>query len=133
MPQFTKATPNLIVDSIERSLVFYESVLGFSRAITVPEQPPFVFVSLQSGPVEIFLNDKGAVAKEHPEHALRLGATMGSQLFIEMTSGIDAWWTELNDRAPVIMPLVTQWYGMKEFAVADPDGYVITFAERVTA
>jgi hypothetical protein len=25
---------------------------------------------------------------------------------------------------------VTQWYGMMEFAIADPDGYVITFAER---
>jgi hypothetical protein len=28
------------------------------------------------------------------------------------------------------MPIVTQWYGMREFAIADPDGYVITFAER---
>jgi len=31
----------------------------------------------------------------------------------------------------VLMPLVTQWYGMREFTIADPDGYVITFAERV--
>jgi hypothetical protein len=29
------------------------------------------------------------------------------------------------------MPLVTQWYGLREFAIVDPDGYVITFAERV--
>jgi len=28
------------------------------------------------------------------------------------------------------MPLVTQWYGMREFAIKDPDGFVITFAER---
>jgi uncharacterized glyoxalase superfamily protein PhnB len=43
----------------------------------------------------------------------------------------------LHDRLKVagaiVMPLVTQWYGMKEFAIADPDGYVITFAERVAA
>ena len=26
------------------------------------------------------------------------------------------------------MPLVTQFYGMREFAIEDPDGYVITFA-----
>jgi hypothetical protein len=29
------------------------------------------------------------------------------------------------------MPLVTQFYGMREFAILDPDGYVITFAERM--
>lgn len=34
---------------------------------------------------------------------------------------------------PVVMPLLTQPYGMREFAVHDPDGHLITFAERVAA
>jgi uncharacterized glyoxalase superfamily protein PhnB len=29
------------------------------------------------------------------------------------------------------MPIETKFYGMREFAIVDPDGYVITFAERV--
>jgi len=29
-----------------------------------------------------------------------------------------------------VIPIATQFYGMREFAIADPDGYVITFAER---
>lgn len=29
------------------------------------------------------------------------------------------------------MPLETKFYGMREFAIADPDGFVITFAENV--
>jgi uncharacterized glyoxalase superfamily protein PhnB len=29
------------------------------------------------------------------------------------------------------MPLKTQFYGMREFAVEDPDGHIITFAQRV--
>ncbi len=29
------------------------------------------------------------------------------------------------------MPLKKQWYGMREFAVADPDGYLLTFAEKI--
>lgn len=131
MPRFTKVTPNLIVDSVERSLQFYEQVLGFARGFQVPEQPPFVFASVTSGTVEVFLNDKAAVAKDHPEYASRLATSMGNQLFIEMASDIDAWWAALKDRAPVIMPIVTQWYGMREFAIADPDGYVIIFAQRV--
>ena len=28
------------------------------------------------------------------------------------------------------MPLEVKWYGMTEFAFEDPDGYLITFAER---
>jgi hypothetical protein len=27
------------------------------------------------------------------------------------------------------MPVTKQFYGMREFAVADPDGHVVTFAE----
>lgn len=131
MPQFTKVTPNLIVDNVERSLRFYEQVLGFARGFLVPEQAPFVFASVTSGAVEVFFNDRTAVVKEHPEHAARLGASMGNQLFIEMEAGIDAWWEAVKDRAAVIMPPITQWYGMREFAVADPDGYVIVFAQRV--
>jgi hypothetical protein len=26
---------------------------------------------------------------------------------------------------------VTQFYGMREFAIEDPDGYILTLAERV--
>ena len=36
-------------------------------------------------------------------------------------------------KANVILPLKTQFYGMREFAVTDPDGHIITFAERVAA
>jgi hypothetical protein len=27
--------------------------------------------------------------------------------------------------------LTDQFYGMREFAILDPDGYLVTFAERV--
>jgi lactoylglutathione lyase len=131
MPQFTKLTPNLIVDNIDRSLQFYEQVLGLTRGFVVPEQPPFVFASVNGGSIEVFLNDRAAVIKDHPEHVNRLGVTMANQLFIEVASGIDSWWDELKSRVKVVMPLVTQWYGMKEFAIEDPDGHVIIFAERV--
>jgi hypothetical protein len=33
--------------------------------------------------------------------------------------------------ATVTMPLKTQFYGVKEFAFEDPEGWVITIAERI--
>lgn len=130
MPHIQKLTPNLIVSSVERSLAFYEGVLGFTRGMTVPEQPPFVFAAVTNGPVEIFFNDRSTVSKESPQMA-GLGPGGGNTMFIELT-GVDAFHDDIKDRVTILMPLATQWYGMREFAIADPDGYVITFAERVT-
>jgi len=72
MPHIKKLTPNLIVASVERSLAFYVDVLGFERGMTVPEQSPFVFASVTSGPVEVFFNDTAAVLKEHPDWTARV-------------------------------------------------------------
>jgi catechol 2,3-dioxygenase-like lactoylglutathione lyase family enzyme len=128
---FKKLTPNLLVDDVERSLRFYVEVLGFSRGMTVPEAPPFVFGSVVSGSVEIFFNEKQTAAKEYPAFAGKIPALTGT-LFIEMDE-VEALHEGLKSIVPIVMPFVTQWYGLKEFAIADPDGYVITFAERVAA
>ena len=127
---FKKLTPNLLVANVERSLAFYEGVLGFARGFTVPEQSPFVFASVTGEPVEIFFNDAASAIKEYPAFGGKpLGAT--GTMYIEV-EGVDA----LHDRlkaasVPIVMPLVTQFYGMREFAIEDPDGYAITFAQRV--
>jgi uncharacterized glyoxalase superfamily protein PhnB len=130
-PSFNKLTPNLIVQSVERSLAFYENVLGFTRGFTVPEASPFVFGSVVSGSIEIFFNEKATAVKEYPAFAGKPVGLTGT-MFIEMT-GVDAWHERLKSQAKIVMPLVTQFYGMREFAFEDPDGYVITFAERVAA
>src|ERR1043165_737279 len=135
MPHVTKLTPNLIVSSVDQSLAFYEGVLGFARGMTVPEQAPFVFAAVTGGPIEIFFNDRSTVAKESPQFAGKaLGG--GNTMFIELTGpggagSLDAYHDAIKDRVKIVMPLHTQWYGMREFAIEDPDGYVITFATRV--
>ena len=129
MPQFTKLTPNLIVANVERSLAFYIDTLGFERGLTVPEESPFVFASATSGAVEIFFNDAATAVQEYPAFAGKpIGAT--GTMFVEM-QGVDALHERIKTKVNVVIPLETKFYGMREFAIADPDGYVITFAERV--
>ena len=41
-------------------------------------------------------------------------------------------WSALAGTVEVVMPLEKKWYGMTEFAFLDPDGYVITYAERTS-
>ena len=129
MPHFKKLTPNLLVANVERSLAFYVDTLGFSRSMTVPEQSPFVFAAVTSGSIEIFVNDAATAVKEYPAFVGKpIGAT--GTMFIEV-EGVDALHDRLKARVKIVMPIVTQFYGMREFAIEDPDGYVITFAERV--
>jgi lactoylglutathione lyase len=131
MPQFKKLTPNLLVSSVERSLGFYVDTLGFDRGMTVPDESPFAFASVVSGPVEIFFNDASGAVKEYPGFAGKpLGAT--GTLFIEV-EGIDRLHDRLASMVKIVMPIATQFYGMREFAIEDPDGYVLTFAERINS
>jgi uncharacterized glyoxalase superfamily protein PhnB len=129
MPHFKKLTPNLLVASVERSLAFYVDTLGFARGMTVPDESPFAFASVTGDAVEIFFNDAAGAVKEYPGFAGKpIGAT--GTLFIEV-EGVDALHARLGPAVKIVMPIETKFYGMREFAIEDPDGYVITFAERV--
>jgi len=129
MPQYKKLTPNLLVANVERSLEFSTGVLGFSRGMTVPDEAPFVFAQVTSGNVEIFFNDATGAVEEYPVLGGKAIGASGT-MFIEVEQ-LEALHASLEGKVPIVMPLVTQFYGMKEFAIADPDGYLITFAERV--
>jgi uncharacterized glyoxalase superfamily protein PhnB len=125
---FNKLTPNLIVASVERSLAFYTDVLGFAKEFTVPDASPLVFASVSSGPVQIYLNAPEPAVAEYPAFKDRpIGGTL--TLFFDVKN-VGAAYESLRDRVQVVMPLEKKWYGVTEFAFTDPDGYVITFAER---
>jgi lactoylglutathione lyase len=131
----TDVTPNLIVANIDRSTVFYRDVLGFSVVTTVPEEPPYAFVWLQRGGVNVFLNIVAAAAEDLPTLAARpIGGTISMFFIVEADSiaeGVDAQFRAVESRAKVLMPLKDQFYGMREFAIEDPDGYVLLFAQRI--
>ena len=128
--ELNKLTPNLIVSNVERSLAFYRDVLGFSVTATVPESAPFVFAFMTRGDITVFLNSPEAAIEEYPAFKDRpIGGTL--TLFFEITGVRDAY-AALEGKVKVVMPLEVKWYGMTEFAFEDPDGYVITFAERET-
>lgn len=126
--QITKLTPNLIVSNVERSAAFYRDILGFTVQMTVPDATPYAFAIVTSGPVEVFLNAPEAAYAEYPAFkTMTLGGTL--TLFIEVTE-INEAYARLAPLVRVVMPLEKKWYGMTEFAFLDPDGYIITYAER---
>ena len=127
--ELKKLTPNLIVSNVERSLAFYCDVLGFAKTATVPDQSPYVFAAVQSGPVEIFFNARDVAIEEYPSLGnMPIGGTL--TLYMEVST-VEKIYEALKGRVKVTMPLEKKFYGVTEFAFEDPDGYVITFAERM--
>ena len=126
--QLSRLTLNLVVSDVARSVAFYRDRLGFHLETTVPGAAPYVFAIVRSGPVEIYLNaPEPAVAEYPPLKERPLGGTF--TMFIEV-QGIGSSYADLKDQVPIVMPLEHKWYGVTEFAFTDPDGYIITFAER---
>jgi uncharacterized glyoxalase superfamily protein PhnB len=132
--KFSDVTPNLVVADVQRSLAFYRDVLGFSLVTTVPEAAPFAFAWMQRDGVNVFLNSVESVRADHAELGARpIGGTNTLFVMIEadtVAAGVDAMFAAIGNRARVIMPLVDQFYGMREFGIEDPDGYVIFFAQQ---
>ena len=131
MTQFTSVTPNLLVSNIDRSTAFYRDVLGFSINQTVPDAQPFVFVWLERDGVQVFLNDPKAVEKDIERAGARPFGGSATMFFV--ITGVDDYHAKVAQQTKVVMPLKTQFYGMREFAIEDPDGHILTFAERVRA
>ena len=103
---------------------------GSRRRTPCPRQSPYVFAIVQSGPVAIFLNAPGPAVEEYPAFA---GKAIGGTLTLYMeVSSVERIYEDLKARVKVTMPLEKKFYGVTEFAFEDPDGYVITFAERTT-
>ena len=129
MTTFASVTPNLLVRDIEASTTFYRDVLGFTVKQTVPDAAPFVFVWLERDGVIVFLNDPKAIEKDVPGATTRTPGGTATMFFI--ITAVDAYHDHVAPKAKLVMPLTTQFYGMREFAVEDPDGHLLTFAERV--
>jgi uncharacterized glyoxalase superfamily protein PhnB len=133
--KFTDVTPNLVVSDIDRSIAFYRDVLGFSVVTTVPDSEPLLFAWMQRDDVNVFLNTAGSVQESMPDLAARaVGGTNTMFMIIEAATpaeGIDALYGLVKGKARVVMPIKDQFYGMREFGIEDPDGYVIFAAQRI--
>jgi len=128
--KYSKLTPNLIVEDVSRSLSFYTEKLGFTRFMTVPEAEPFIFAGVVKDGVEIFLNQKQMMVSLKPEIAREKSGGWMSTMYIE-TENVDALCAEFEAKGvKIVEPLKTQFYGMREFIIVDPDGWLIIFASK---
>jgi uncharacterized glyoxalase superfamily protein PhnB len=122
-----KTTPVLLVADIAATLRWYQANLQFN-ARAVPESPPHTFGIMGKDDVEIFLQQLDGYEK--PDlYKQREGGVW--HVYVQM-GGVREFFETLSRRKDVTMieRLTRQPYGQIEFAIKDPNGYVLVFAER---
>lgn len=124
-----RITPVLLVREIEPVIPFWVDRLGFTRTIEVPDENKIGFVAFQKGSAEVMYQTYSSVEKDAPAEMSAEGRKGPTYLYIEVDN-LDDVLNVLND-VKKVMPERTAFYGMREFAVQDPAGHFITFAQQV--
>ena len=126
-----RITPVLLVNEIEPLLPFWMDRLGFIKTIEVPDGNKLGFVTFQKGSAEVMYQTYASVEKDAPPEMSRAARKGPTYLYMEVDN-LDAVLAATKD-VKKVMPERTAFYGMREFAVQDPEGHFITFAQPVAA
>ena len=97
----------------------------------VPDGNKLVFIAFQKGAVEVMYQTYESVEKDAPP-AMAVEARKGpTYLYVEVDN-LDEVLGSMNE-VKKVMPERLAFYGMREFAVQDPAGHFITFAQQAAA
>ena len=111
--------PMLAVHSIDDTILFYRNTLGFECVGRVDG-----WAALRKNEVEIM------IALPNAHEPFEKPTLTGSIYF--NCSDVDELWDEIKDRSNVVYPLENFYYGMREFAIRDNNGYLLQFGQEIT-
>ncbi|MEX0954753.1 MAG: VOC family protein [Rhizobiaceae bacterium] len=119
--------PELVVSNLGESLRFWRGLLGFEIAYQRPEAD---FAYLYLAEAQIMLAERGGMARWLPDELTRpYGRGLNLQITVD---DLEAPLLRLREQAwPLYLDVEEAWYragpvetGLRQFAVADPDGYL---------
>jgi len=124
MVKFSSINPCFAVADVGATIRWYETELGFAGD-PFPDHEPFVFGILRRDQVQIFLMRVEGYRK--PDlYDQRSGGVWDAYLRI---SGLEELYDAVKERLDIRHPLHRQPYGLAEFEVRDPNGYILVFSE----
>ena len=137
---FNELTPNLSVKDIRSTVDFYQNILGFSVVMAIPEKQDSIDQQLEEGKeyvytlmtrdtVELMFQRSDSFYKdiELAKSDMIIGA---SASFYTEIDELGQFFQKIKNHWDQITEPKTTWYGMREFYVRDPNGYILGFAEK---
>jgi uncharacterized glyoxalase superfamily protein PhnB len=126
-PPTMKIAPIIYAPTIEPELKFWVDQLGFTKVAEVPDGDKLGFVILVRGNAELMIQSIASVKKDI--EAMVEFARPSACLYIEVDDFDDL--MKRLGTAPVVVPVRTTFYGMKEIGVRDPGGNIALFGAKV--
>jgi uncharacterized glyoxalase superfamily protein PhnB len=125
---FKNMTTNLMVESVDESVAFYQGILGFSLTASVPNNSGSLqFAILAKDSFALMLQEKNNLMEEYP--ILSADKMQPSVTLYITVDNFENLYQELKHKHEILCEIHDTFYGAKEFAIADNNGYVLTFAE----
>lgn len=117
--------PMLETDSVAQTIEYYTNILGFKvNAILRGEADEPFWCNLEKDGTALMFNARGA--EPHFPHPMLTGS-----LYFN-SDDINALWQELKDKTAVEYPIQDFFYEMREFAIRDPNGYLLQFGQPIS-
>ena len=116
--------PAFAVESIERSVEFYSQVLGFEVQFTLPDPDGrLVHASVNRGDASVMFGQRDP---SNPHDQGKLGAGVALYMTVADSEDIDAYFQRVKETgATVVQEPTDQFWGNRDWIVADPDGYLL--------
>ncbi|ADD68775.1 Glyoxalase/bleomycin resistance protein/dioxygenase [Denitrovibrio acetiphilus DSM 12809] len=135
----SKLINNLMVADVRASADFYRNCLGFELVMAVPDGThdavqsfsdgvDYCFAVVKHGDVEIMLQSAESAKEEFPDISFS-GDGSGTILYMQVKD-VEGLFSLVKNNQNIIKGLHEAFYGMKEFYMKDPDGYILGFAEK---
>jgi catechol 2,3-dioxygenase-like lactoylglutathione lyase family enzyme len=117
---YVPATEQLVVEVFVRSL---DHAIDFYRALG------FQLLGRKGGFATITWEEHRLFLDEHPHYEPPAAPQANVRV---MVPDVDAWWRRATGiGARVLAPIADRYYGLRDFTIADPDGFGIRFASRI--
>jgi uncharacterized glyoxalase superfamily protein PhnB len=125
--EFKTLMPNLMVKNVGKTVEFYTDVLGFNLLQAVPENAPFVFAIVNANGVTISFQEEKSIKEEYPQLSeYPQGGCL--TLYIHVTD-INELFERVKGKAKIAKEMHDTFYGSRDFAVEDCNGFILTFSQ----
>ncbi|KPL21936.1 MAG: hypothetical protein AMJ93_08435 [Anaerolineae bacterium SM23_84] len=124
---YQAVAPMLLVDDVDQAIRWYEDALGAKLQYHKPTARPLEWASLRLDDVEIMIARKQAGQSWYSDHVV-VSDTPANFIAYVYVADVDSLNERVRGKAIVTLELADQPYGIREFAVQDPFGFVWVFA-----
>ena len=123
-----KLTLNLIVDDVNKTVDFYQSIMGcFELLETDPKKGKYDWAFMRCEDLEIMFQSRSSLSERISKFKdAKIGGTVIIYIEVDNIEYLYAW---MKDKVKIIEEPHLTPYKMKEFIIEDCNGFILTFAQ----